>query len=136
MPLIIFSDRMVCGVESIDQQHMGLLKIINQLYDSVLSHQKHWNLEKVLDEAMQYLDEHFRHEEQLFEEQQYPRRAEHHQRHEELRARLVAWRKMINTTADGLVAAEMLHSLRDWLEHHVLHDDKDACEFLNSHGVR
>ena len=73
------------GVAQLDSEHKQLIKIINQLYEGMSTGSAKSVLKKVFDAMVSYTDEHFGHEEQFFEQTQYPLAAEHRVQHEELK---------------------------------------------------
>lgn len=136
MPFMVFTEKMIDGVDAIDRQHAKLVDIINELYDLVLRRDDNANLERVFDELTAYTVYHFDYEEKLFAATGYPKAAEHHAQHEALKQKVVAYRAAICDPRDTAFAAEVLHFLKQWLTYHTLGSDRDACHHLNAHGIR
>lgn len=136
MQFMVFTDKMSDGVASIDHQHARLVGIINQLYALVLKHDTATSLEKVFDELARYTEQHFAYEEKVFAENGYPKLEEHRAHHEEFKQRLADYRDRIGGRNDTILAADILHMLKQWLTDHIATDDKDACRHLNECGIR
>jgi hemerythrin len=136
MQFMVFTDKMSDGVAAIDHQHAGLVAIINELYALVLRHEKAPPLEKVFDHLARYTKQHFDYEEKLFAETGYPKLEEHRAHHEEFKQRVAEYRIKANGRNDTILAADLLHILKQWLTDHIANDDKDACRHLNDCGIR
>lgn len=136
MQFMVFTDKMSDGVASIDHQHAHLVAIINKLYALVLKRDTAPSLENVFDELAAYTEQHFEHEETLFAAHGYPKLEEHRAHHEEFRRRLAEYRDRIGGRNDTILAADILHILKQWLTDHIATDDKDACRHLNERGIR
>lgn len=136
MQFLVFTDKMVDGVAAIDRQHAKLIHIINELYEIALTTNASPTLEEVFDDLARYTVEHFDYEEKLFAETGYPRLQEHHLQHEALKQRIADHHGGSHGSNDTIVAAEMLHYLKQWLNDHMMNADKDACRHLNAHGIR
>jgi len=133
---MVFSDKMVDGVAAIDHQHRGLVDIINALYDITLNKNSGTTLARVFEDLNQHIDEHFACEEQLFAQTGYPRALEHRAIHEAFRRRIADYRASARGAKDTIVAAELLHLLKQWLNGHMQDADRDACRHLNASGIR
>jgi hemerythrin len=135
MAFMKWTDNMSVGVAQLDSEHKQLIKIINQLYDGMSTGSAKLILKKVFDAMVVYTDEHFGHEERLFEQTQYPLTAEHKAQHEELRQLLVKFRGESDRKDNALLALELLCALKEWLEQHIMRDDKKYGAHLNGKGV-
>jgi hemerythrin-like metal-binding protein len=136
MQFMVFTDKMSDGVAAIDHQHAQLVAIINELYALVLKRDTSATLAKVFDKLVRYTDEHFASEEKLFAEHGYPKLEEHRIHHEDFKRRIAEYGAGIGGRNDTLLAADLLHILKQWLTDHIANDDKDACRHLNACGIR
>jgi hemerythrin len=116
--------------ESIDSQHLGMARLLNQIADSQpappQSRQAHLELLLQLQEATR---EHFGHEESMMRESDYSELAAHHREHAVLLAELQdfirefeAGEKSLNTDA--------LTSLKHWFIDHILTADRMFVRYL------
>ncbi len=132
---MVISVQILDGVASIDQQHAKLVDIINELYEIALTKNAKATLKSVFDDLTRYTAEHFDHEEKLYADAGYPKLEEHRAQHEALKSKVVSFRVHCLGRDNPAFAAEMLHVLKQWLTSHTLGADKDACRYLNAHGI-
>ena len=133
---MVFSDKMIDGVAAIDHQHSGLVDIINALYDITLNKNARTTLVRVFEDLDRHIAEHFDCEERLFAQTGYPLAEEHRATHEAFRRRIADYRAGARNANGTLVAAELLHLLKQWLTGHMQNEDRDACRHLNASGIR
>jgi hemerythrin len=135
MRFMVFTDKMVDGVAEIDSQHARMIDILNELYAIVIDKDINASLERVFDKLASYMVQHLDYEEALFAETQYPKADEHRAEHESLRRRIADFREASRGNHDIVLASDLLHFLRQWLNDHMLSADKDACRHFNAHGI-
>ena len=138
---ILWKDSYLTGIDRIDEQHKVLVNTLNEA--NARPSRPGVNLtRKLLDQItrdlLSYAIYHFETEEALMLEYDYGGRSsaeaeKHRLEHRRFSQQVVALRDGIG---DGrLVTREELFAfLNDWLLNHVLHTDRDFCQFLNSHG--
>lgn len=134
MKLITWNETYSVGIEEIDAQHQWLTDIINTLNDAVTENKSRKLLEIVLESLLQYTLSHFKTEEKLMEQYNYPDYAEHKSKHEELARKVLEWQHAFKNE-DSSLTAEMLKFLKHWLENHELETDVPLGRYLNSKGV-
>jgi hemerythrin len=130
-----FSEKMVDGVAEIDDQHRGLIDIINELYEIALKRAGQRTLEDVFEALDVYTKDHFEREESLFAKHGYPGLADHKAQHNGLLQTIVDYRKRPREGQEFLLALELLHHLKQWLSQHMITADRQACAYLNEQGV-
>ncbi len=82
MKKLKWDTKMSVGVPSLDQEHNRIVSMINQLLEKI-ENQDVTNLNVILHELLQYSQEHFKHEERLFEELDFKEFNEHKQKHDD-----------------------------------------------------
>lgn len=123
MELIVWKDEYSVGVAEFDEQHQGLIALINRLTEEG---QRAGTIEGVLDALDRYVKEHFRAEEALMHAHQYEGLEEHRTQHEVFEEWLSAVKQTYRFTADGDVFGETVNAfLRNWLINHILRTDMD-----------
>jgi len=132
---MLFSEKMIDGVVDIDDQHRGMIDIINELYEIALKRDGHRTLGEVFTALDDYATNHFALEESLFAKHGYPRLAEHKKKHDRLLQTLADYRKRSRDGQEAVLALDLLHYLKQWLAHHIMADDRQACAYLNEKGV-
>lgn len=134
MPFAEWMPRLAVGVPAMDDQHQGLFRTINRMWDAYQNEDEQ-ELKRVLEELTDYAEYHFLAEEALMAQTCYPETDAHRARHMEFRARMrgLEWRREVAPHSVGL---ELLEYLRDWLVQHIGHEDRKLGAFLVSQGVR
>ncbi len=118
MELLQWHDSFNVGVNLVDQQHQKLFSLINEL---IVKTEQQKNIEKVLDDLMDYTDYHFKTEEKFFKT--HPGFKKHHHIHQEFTDKVsgfVSAFKLGNTDFKPAIVDFFV----DWSKSHVLHTDK------------
>lgn len=133
---MVFTDKMLNGIVSIDEDHARLVEIVSKLYGVVLESKSAEALAEVFDELKTYTDYHFAHEEELLTKAGYPGLAEHRAGHALMARRLTEYRTQLRDRYDASLAADMLHHLKQWITGHIMTADREASQYLARCGVR
>lgn len=119
-----WDDSYSVGDAHFDEQHKGLIRLINMLDGDA-------PVAVVLDELQVYVDEHFREEEAMLEKVGYPDLAAHKLQHAAFEEWLYASRQ---ASQSGEVAALLRDNIRGylktWLVNHILVSDKAYSDYL------
>ena len=133
--LISWTDELSVGVAVIDEQHKGLVTLINELNAAMRQRRSDAVLAGVLDRLKQYTVKHFTTEEEFFDRFGYPDAPAHKKAHGELVEKVLAFEKELKS-GRAKVTMEIMRFLKDWLVGHIMGTDKRYGPFLNSKGVR
>ncbi len=113
------------GVASVDQQHRHSVDLINSLYNACLGEKAELEetFRDVMKDLVDYVIFHFKDEESIMEQINYPGVKEHKQKHELFVKEIL---KSANAYTHGkqFVPNSFVRFLRDWLFNHILIDDK------------
>lgn len=123
------------GIRAVDQEHMRLVVIINELHDKMQAGQGKDVLASILDQLILYTVQHFEHEEALLKQHGYPQLIEHKAQHEALKQKVGEFNNRLTIGYNGLIAIEMLKFLKNWLAQHIQQEDKAYARFLNSKNL-
>ncbi len=123
------------GIDSIDEQHKGLIELINKLQSAVDFATGSEFERAALKELADYTRDHFKFEEDLMEEHGYPSFEAHRAEHEKMVKRVNGLLDEYRENED-LAMQKALAFLKDWLINHINGTDKQYSEFLISKGVR
>ena len=126
---------MSVGVAALDAEHKRLIALFHQLYDAIQSNSGPDILEKVIKGLVVYTLTHFKHEEDLFVQTNYPGAAEHVKQHEELRRRVHDIQAKCRFGPTHELAREVFGFLQYWLANHVMECDKKFTAHFNSKGI-
>ena len=122
------------GISEIDQQHKGLVGMMNELHDAMMQGKGSEVLGGILKRLIEYTQVHFKTEEDLFEKYGYPRAKEHIAEHKKLIADVEKFNR--DYLADkAILSVDLLDFLGDWLKKHIVVSDRAYTPFLNSKGV-
>jgi hemerythrin len=132
---IKWNSRYAVNVEEIDRQHQTLIGLINTLYDAMNVGKGKDVLGPVLTEVVDYTAYHFNSEERLLRQDAYPEYERHKKEHDDLTAKARALKQEFDSGNHKLSIDVMLF-LSNWLNLHILEEDKKFGPYLNSKGVR
>ncbi|MGB4466513.1 MAG: bacteriohemerythrin [Azovibrio sp.] len=129
-----WSDELVLGIDSIDNQHRWLVNATNQIYEQIESQNPDPQIVgEVLEGLVDYTMNHFVLEEDLFKRFNYPETAAHKQEHDKFTHQ--ATKMLLDFEQGEPVTEDALEFLKAWLIHHILRVDKAYVPFLKANGV-
>lgn len=122
MEPIIWTDQLSVGVILFDEQHKRLVRMLNRMIKDPGATTRSETVSDILTELTRYAQEHFRCEEDWMIRHNYPRLEEHREEHVDFRKTVA---KLCVATSSGLdsVPEFLLDYLKNWLTHHILHED-------------
>lgn len=129
MALIQWNDEYSVRVKEIDQQHMKLVELINELHRAMKEARGKEVVGKILTDLISYTKFHFTAEERLMKLNNYPDYLNHKLEHENLTQKVLAYRDQY---AEGKLSLpiEVIQFLKDWLLKHILGSDKKYSPYL------
>ncbi|MBF0559883.1 MAG: bacteriohemerythrin, partial [Nitrospirae bacterium] len=122
------------NIKLIDEQHMQLMKFINDMHRAMQAKKSKDVVGRILNELLDYTTKHFKVEEDWFQQYQYPDYHTHKGIHDDL-IRGALEMKTRFEKGDASVNVELMSFLKNWLSNHILRIDKKYSSFLNSKGV-
>lgn len=117
------------GIEQVDRQHENLTDLLNCLNEARLSAKPHDVLLFRLDQFLDAVSAHFRDEEQLMTEKEYPDFDLHKAEHDFLLDQVFPFRTRLAANEAELTES-MLDFFRDWLRDHILISDRRLGRFI------
>jgi len=131
--LIAWSNKFKCGIKLIDDQHKGLVDLINEVYAHVTGNkvQEHDYFNRVIREAVKYVKFHFATEERIMHVTKFAGYTEHKKEHDNFILSLV---EKINDykAGDRLALSTFARFLKDWVMSHIAFVDKLDFVFLKN----
>ena len=124
-----WTDALSVGVPQCDEDHKGLIHIINQVLDA---EREDGTVKWALDELTNYANSHFAREERMMEEAGYPDLAAHRKTHKAF----IEWLKSTRTIygadpgAKYYLAETLREYLQTWLIDHIMKVDADYKGWL------
>ena len=135
MKLITWNDNFSVNVEEIDNQHKDIIRIINELYVSIVEGKSENTMDTIFKDLTEYATTHFKTEEEHFENFNYPESSFHKQQHEDIVKKIEEFKKR-NEESRKFPDSEILHFLTVWFIHHVLFIDKRFTKFFKENGLK
>jgi hemerythrin len=129
MSLIVWDIKYETGVDVIDDDHRHLFKLINDFYDSFVAGSSEEESNALMDELIGYTTFHFKREEQLMKNANYPFFENHKKEHRKLIESITKFKKSINTSSND-ATTELLSFLSNWLINHVIGTDMLFVPYL------
>lgn len=135
MEPIDWNDSFSVGVALFDEQHQGLIDMLNRMILDPTADTRSETVADVLWEMTRYAQEHFKSEEDLMIAHRYPLLEEHQHQHREFQEKAA---RLSVATAEGhtSVPQELLAYLQQWLIRHILQADMAFKPFFEKKGVR
>ena len=134
MPLFEWSDKFSVNVREMDQQHKKLFGLINDFYEALFEDTEMEIIEKIFEGLLDYTEVHFAREEELMKQYSFSGCSVQKQQHENLVNEVLDMNKRY-LADDKEVSVRIAILLRDWLQDHILLEDKKYGAHFNSKGV-
>jgi len=128
---IEWDSRLETGIAAIDDDHRGLVRLINQLDDMLTARADLAGVGPIIDAVIEFAEHHFHREEEMLVALGYPDSARHSASHAGFSHRLGTMLAgcMIDPGPDSI---SCLHDhLQSWLVKHILNEDMLFVEFLH-----
>ena len=135
--LVSWSSKFACGIKIIDEQHKGLVMLVNDMFNHVTGNyaQEYNYFNKVIKEAVSYIKIHFATEEKIMLATNFDGYVEHKKKHELFVGNVV--NNIYNFRFDKSYS---LHSftkfLKDWILTHIAENDKKYFDYLRKMATR
>lgn len=134
MPLFEWSDKLSVNVREMDQQHKKLFDLINDFYDALFEDTEMEIIEKIFEGLLDYTEMHFGREEELMKQYSFSGYSVQKQQHENLVNEVVDMHKRY-LSGDKEISVRIAILLRDWLQDHIVVEDKKYGAHFNSKGI-
>lgn len=122
-------DSLSLNHEAIDEQHQHLFALTNELIKHSDADVHSEIINETLYKLLQYIDHHFKDEEQLLEDLGYPKLLEHKTLHREFTRKIAMFCKDV-VQGKAHIAEELIIYLTSWLKQHTSIDDQDYKNYL------
>ncbi len=135
MEPIEWTDSFSVGVALFDEQHRRLIAMLNTMIKNPAAPTRSETVGDVLTDMTCYAKEHFKSEEALMAEHDYPHLEVHKHQHLGFQDKVA---RFCLATAEGeaTVPRELLAYLRRWWLRHILQEDMAFKPFFRQKGVR
>ncbi|PRX34714.1 hemerythrin [Orenia metallireducens] len=126
-----WSDKYKVGVEKIDEQHKGIFERANYLLDAYKNQSSEKDIEEVMDFLADYIDKHFREEEEIQRKYEYPDYENHkgiHHKFENKVKEVIADYKHSNVKVTSLMKLNKM--VTGWLIEHIKREDQKLAKHI------
>lgn len=128
MTFMLWDASLLTGITLIDNQHMGLVDMINKLDSAVKDGTGGLLVSNVIQELIRYVKEHFEAEEQLMMRNNFPGLSGHRCEHDLFVERL---KEIHENFKDGdALSLNVLQFLKEWLIIHIKGTDQVYAGFI------
>jgi HAD superfamily hydrolase (TIGR01509 family) len=134
MPFIQWKDRYNINYKEIDQQHRGLLEILNRLIAGIEQRSESPEIRGVFHQLCEYALSHFSREERYMRGAGYPELVRHQAEHQAFVQKLLDLNQRYDP-ADPQLLGETRTFLQDWYVGHILRSDMDYLPALRRFGA-
>jgi hemerythrin-like metal-binding protein len=122
------------GVKEIDEQHKQLISIMNTLFNSIDDLVGEKTLKDIINQIVAYAQYHFATEEKYFDLFNYEHTEEHKASHKKLLAHVSNFLSLPHKSIKQ-ASLDLLDYLQDWMNEHLLYEDKKYTKCFNEHGL-
>lgn len=134
MGYITWSDDFSVGVNLFDQDHQKLVQYVNKLHTGILTKEPVGAMMEILNGLIDYTAVHFKHEEDLMIEHDYPDYKSHKSEHDALVAKVLEFKDQLDSGKTSF-SIQLMNFLRDWLMNHIKGSDMNYSSFFKDKGV-
>jgi hemerythrin-like metal-binding protein len=135
MALLKWTKHYSVGVKAMDDQHIVLVEILNELHAAMLKGKAQSVAGLLFKKLTDYTLKHFTDEETMLEAAKYPGLAKQREEHREESRKLVEFVACYEQ-GDQTMYPQLLFFVRDWLQEHMQGEDKEYSTWMNEHGVQ
>ena len=130
----LWKDEYALGIERIDKQHKYFVGLIEKVHGAIETATHNQELEKILDDLVEYAQYHFKTEEAYFDLFEYEFSEEHKKEHKKLLQDVLDFYEQYKE--DRTVSlAEFTEFLTDWLIEHMGSEDRKYIQCFHEHGL-
>ena len=131
MELLRLEDNLKLNDPEIDSQHETLIRLVNQLHESMLQGTGRDVLDGLMSQLIEYTRTHFSYEEQLMSQYSYPEYEAHKSEHNRLMQDLVNLAESYHS-GELLLSFAVVLELKGWATVHIEKFDMPLGVFLKS----
>ena len=128
--LLAWSPVFEIGIPIIDEQHQKFIEMIAEIQNNILTASRE-NLIRFFSFIYDYMIYHFKAEEILMVEYQYPEIEEHIEEHREFKEKIDFFYESFKKNNTQFIIVNIIDFMKDWIIGHLLSSDKAFGEWYN-----
>jgi hemerythrin-like metal-binding protein len=133
--MLKWDEKYSVGIQSIDNQHKELFRILGSLFDAMKKGQASDITTQIVLELEKYTILHFRKEEYFFQRFNYSGSIEHICEHDNFIKKVDSLKSDLKT-GKATLTFELLDFLKGWINHHILVVDKMYSDCFLQNGLK
>ncbi len=135
MAVIQWDESFSVKIVEIDKQHQKLFDMVNEIDAAQRQGKGKDIVGKIIDGLINYVSEHFKHEESFFDRYNYPDTKAHKLKHVDFVNKVLEFRSGFEKNKLGL-SMDLMKFLCDWLHTHIKGSDLEYAPFLRQQGLK
>ncbi|HAF27699.1 MAG TPA: hemerythrin [Bacteroidales bacterium] len=135
MAVLNWDSSLSVKIDSIDEEHKELIRIINEFYDNLRKSTNNELIISLIGGLKAYTITHFKTEENYMEQFKYPDYELHKKEHDDFIFKVSALEKKISE-GKTIVSFEVTSYIKDWIKNHIQKSDKKYSDFFISNGIK
>jgi len=134
--LVTWSHTYSVGIQMIDEQHKGLLNLVNDMYNHVLGNPEAEKayFQKVIHQAVEYVKTHFATEEKIMRATRFDGYREHKKEHDSFILTVIEHIRGFEAGRNTLIS--FTNFLKDWILTHIAIMDKQYFDYFKKIATR
>ncbi len=132
---LTWKEELSVGVVSIDHDHKKLINLINTLQTAVMYPSGESYERNALKEIVEYTVYHFKREEELMQECDYPDLEAHKETHGAMIIKVNEYMEDYENNREGTIYDLTLY-LKEWLIKHIAGTDQQYCSYMKAKGIQ
>lgn len=130
-----WSDKLVFELPDIDSEHKALFNHLNDVIElKDMEVGADIAVQVSLEFLVKYVNHHFKAEEEIFDQTDYPLKEEHKRMHEALKKTVMDFKSRIDQ-GDLSALNDFIPVAKDWLTNHIDKVDRGYVEYCQSAGI-
>ena len=130
MAFLQWSNKYLTGIDAIDADHRALFAGINDLHEKLTGEATAEDVENTLNMLVDYVDNHFRREEELMQSCNYPDIVEHISIHRRISHQVHDYQTAFEENGEIVDVDGFLSFLGNWLKGHIAISDADYIPYV------
>lgn len=131
MVIAQWSDELATGMTKVDDQHKELIRMVNEFHDALSKGKGKEAVGKTINFLSDYVVDHFKNEEKLMLDHNFPGYVIHKSQHEQFLKEFSDLVKEVNAaTATSFLAIRVQRAVVQWLINHIMNVDKQMAKFI------
>ena len=132
MTKMIWNEAMKVGVEELDEDHIKLVALLNEVADAIATSQGRDTVNEILGRLMESMKAHFAREEDFLVKSGYPGAAEHQSEHDQILRTALELQARFRNDGSPMISVELVSTLQSWLGNHIQGADMQYGPRLNT----